>query len=152
MSFPRPAGDPSPLDMPEPRKRGVDVTASDAWVLEFFRTIDSMDSARLAEAFTEEGSFRFGNSEPAVGHEQIEQAVSAFFSMIEGLHHEVTGVWSGSWEGGAVRSVEAEATYTRRGGTRTPPLPVTSTIRLQGDRIQDYRIFMDPAPIFSDGP
>ena len=148
--LPPPGADPSPPWVVEPRRRGVDVTTLDAWVVEWFATIDSMDSVKLAEAFAEEGTFRFGNSEAAVGRRQIEQAISGFFSMIEALHHNITGVWSGSWEGGAVKSVEAEVTYTRRGGTRTPPLPVTSTIRLRGDRIQDYRIFMDVAPLFSD--
>jgi hypothetical protein len=48
-----------------------------------------------------------------------------------------------------VKSVEAEIVYTRKDGSRTPPLPSTSTIRLKGDLIQDYRIFMDLAPLFS---
>jgi hypothetical protein len=47
-----------------------------------------------------------------------------------------------------VKSVEAEVIYARKDGTRTPPLPVTSTLRLQGDLIKDYRIFMDVAPLF----
>ena len=69
--------------------------------------------------------------------------------MIGGLSHQIIGVWSGAWEGGEVKSVEAEVTYTRRNGTRTQPLPVTSTLRLQDDQIKDYRIFMDLGPLFA---
>jgi hypothetical protein len=69
--------------------------------------------------------------------------------MIGGLSHEITGVWSGSWEGGEVKSVEAEVTYTRKDGTRTQALPVTSTVRMDGDRIKDFRIFMDVSPLFA---
>jgi hypothetical protein len=60
----------------------------------------------------------------------------------------VTGVWRGQWEHGPVLAVEAEVTYTRRDGSQTPPLPVTSTLRAVDGRIQDYRIFMDPSPLF----
>ena len=121
----------------------------DQRVVDLFAVIDSMDVPTIAKAFSEDGTFRFGNSEPAVGREQVEQSVSGFFSMIGGLRHEITGVWSGTWEGGEVKSVEAEVTYTRKDGTRTPPLPVTSTLRLKGDLIKDYRIFMDLAPLFA---
>lgn len=125
------------------------VTVLDRWVIDLFRAIDSMDAPMVAQAFAETGTFRFGNSEPAVGREQVEQSASGFFSMIGGLSHEITGVWSGSWEGGEVKSVEAEVTYTRKDGTRTQALPVTSTIRMDGDRIKDFRIFMDVSPLFA---
>src|SRR5688572_9256058 len=120
----------------------------DQRVVDLFAVIDSMDVPTIAKAFAEDGTFRFGNSEPAVGREQVEQSVSAFFSMIGGLSHEITGVWSGTWDGGEVQSVEAEVTYARKDGTCTPPLPVTSTLRMTGDLIKDYRIFMDLAPLF----
>lgn len=120
------------------------VNGLDQWVVDLFRAIDSMDAPTLAKGFAEDGRFRFGNSEPAVGREQVEQSVSGFFSIIDGLSHEITGVWSGSWEGG-----EAEVTYTRKDGTRTQALPVTSTVRMEGDRIKDYRIFMDVSPLFA---
>jgi hypothetical protein len=84
-----------------------------------------------------------------VGREQVEENVSGFFSMIGGLSHEIIGVWSGTWEGGEVKSVEAEVTYTRQDGTRTQPLPVTSTLRIEDDQIKAYRIFMDVAPLFA---
>ncbi len=119
-------------------------------VLDVFQTIDAMDTERLAQAFTDDAIFRFGNSEPAVGKQQVRQSIAVFFGMIEGLSHNITGVWSGNWEKGEVQSVEAEVTYTRKDGTQTPPLPVTSTIRWEGDRIKDYRIFMDVSPLFSE--
>jgi ketosteroid isomerase-like protein len=122
---------------------------AEEWVVDLFRAIDSMDATRFAEAFTEDGTFRFGNSEPVVGREQVQQSAKEFFSMIGGLSHTITGVWSGSWEEGDVTSVEAEVTYTRKDGTRTPPLPATSTLRMVQDRIRYYTIFVDVAPLFA---
>ena len=64
-------------------------------------------------------------------------------------HGEGVTVWSGRWEGAAVKSIEAVVTYTRKDGTVTRPLPVTSTLRMRGDLIKDYRIFMDVSPLFA---
>jgi hypothetical protein len=114
-----------------------------------FETIDRMDAAGLAAHFTPDGSFRFGNAEAAVGREAFEKAVAGFFDTIGGLRHRLIGVWVGSWEHGAVRSVEAEVTYTRNDGSQTSPLPVTSTLRMKGDLIHDYRVFIDVSPVFS---
>jgi len=123
----------------------------DAETRRLFETIDAMDAAALAARFTPDGSFRFGNAEPAVGREAIQEAVGGFFAAIGGLRHRVVGVWAGSWELGAVKSVEAEVSYTRKDGSQMPPLPVTSTLRLRGDLIHDYRIFMDVSPLFGGG-
>ena len=114
--------------------------------MDLFRAIDSMDARTFAEAFTEEGTFRFGNSEPVAGRQQVQQSVSEFFSLIGGLSHNITGVWSGVWERGEVKSVEAEVTFTRRDGSWTQPLPVTSTLRMEEGRISDYAVFMDVSP------
>ncbi len=67
-----------------------------------------------------------------------------------GLSHNITGVWSGVWEKGEVKSVEAEVTFTRRDGSRTQPLPVTSTLRMEDGRISDYTVFMDVSPLFAE--
>jgi hypothetical protein len=99
------------------------LTTADRSVVDLFRIIDAMDAAGFAKAFAEDGTFRFGNDQPAVGRQQIEKSVSAFFSTIQGLRHEITGVWSGTWEGGTVTSVEAQVTYTRKDETITEPLP-----------------------------
>ncbi|HEV7864199.1 MAG TPA: nuclear transport factor 2 family protein [Acidimicrobiia bacterium] len=127
----------------------MSVMAVDQWVVDLFRAVDARDASTVAKAFAEDGTFRFGNTEAAVGREQIERNMAGFFSMIGGLSHDIIGVWSGFWAGGAVTSVEAEVTYTRQDGSRTEPLPVTSTLRLDGDQIKDYRIFMDLAPLFA---
>lgn len=107
-----------------------------------------MDAPTCAKAFAEE-SFRFGNSEVVVGREEIEQSMAGWFSSLGGLSHEITGVWSGSWEEGEVKSVENSVTFTRKDGTRTQPIPATATFRMEGDRIKDCRIFGDVSPVFA---
>lgn len=125
----------------------MNATAADPWLVDFFRAVDEKDATTFAKAFTDDGYFRFGNSEPVVGREQVEASLAGFFATIGGLSHDILGVWSGRWDGGDVRSVESTVAYTRLDGSRTEAIPVVSTIRLVGDQIADYRIFMDIAPL-----
>jgi ketosteroid isomerase-like protein len=120
-----------------------------AWVAQWFATIDAREPDRIAAYFADDGVFRFGNAPPVRGREAIRQTLAGFLDTLGGMRHHVTGVWRGEWEQGTVVSIEAEVTYTRLDGTRTAPLPATSTVRRAGDRIQDYRIFMDLAPLFA---
>ena len=46
-------------------------------------------------------------------------------------------------------SVEAMVTYELPNGT-VVVLPCTSTLRLKGEKIADYRIFIEPSPAFVD--
>jgi ketosteroid isomerase-like protein len=124
-------------------------TQTPEWVAQLFGAVDAMQPEAVAAYFTDDAVFRFGNAPPSHGRRAIQQALAGFFGTIGGLRHQVTGVWRGQWEGGPVLAVEAEVTYTRADGSQTPPLPVTSTMRFAGDRIRDYRIFMDVSPLFA---
>lgn len=123
--------------------------AVDTETRRLFEMIDAMDAEGFAATFAADGSFRFGNADPVAGREAVRDAVAGFFSTIGSLRHRVTGVWTGAWEHGAVRSVEVEVVYTRKDGSVTPAIPATSTLRMRGDLIQDYRIFVDLTPLFA---
>ena len=118
-------------------------------VTRVFETIDRMKADEYASYFAEDASFRFGNAEPIVGRQTIRDAMVVFFSTIKGLHHEVVGVWEGEWEQGDVYSVETEVTY-RRTDDGVVSLPATSTMRMHGDSIQDWRIFADLTPVYEE--
>ena len=119
------------------------------YVADLFHAVDALNAAAFAERFAEDGTFRFGNGPAAVGRRQIEESVAGFFSTIGGLKHEILGVWSGTWEGGAVTSVETTVTYRRKDATVTDAIPVTSTLRMRGDLIADFRVFADISPVFA---
>lgn len=119
------------------------------YVADLFHAVDALNATAFAERFTEDGTFRFGNAPAVVGRRQIEESVAGFFSTIGGLKHEIVGVWSGVWEGGAVTSVETTVTYRRKDATETDALPVTSTLRMRGDLIEDFRVFADISPVFA---
>ena len=125
------------------------MTSTQDYVTDLFDAVDALDAAAFAERFTEDGTFRFGNAPAVVGREQIEEGVAGFFSTIGGLKHEIVGMWSGTWEGGQVTSVETTVTYRRKDATVTDAIPVTSTLRMRGDLIADFRVFADISPVFA---
>jgi hypothetical protein len=121
----------------------------EVYVAHLFDAVDSLNATAFAERFAEDGTFRFGNAPAVVGRQQIAESVAGFFSTIGGLQHQIVGVWSGGWEGGAVTSVETTVTYRRTDATVTDALPVTSTLRMRGDLIADFRVFADISPVFA---
>ena len=125
------------------------MTSTQHYVADLFDAVDALDATAFAERFTQDGSFRFGNAPAVVGRRQISESVAGFFSTIGGLKHQIVGVWSGTWEGGAVTSVETMVTYRRKDATVTDAIPVTSTLRMRGDLIADFRVFADISPVYA---
>jgi ketosteroid isomerase-like protein len=91
------------------------------------------------------------NFPATVGVHALRAAFAAAAARFESITHVIQGVWSGTWEQGDVVSVEAQVKYRLADG-REIELPCTSTLRLRGELVADYRIFMDPAPAFADSP
>lgn len=124
-------------------------TRASEWIRDLFHTIDAMDAAGFAGYLTEDGTFRLGNADPAVGRRQVQQLVQGLFSSIGGLSHRIVEVTTGTWRLGKMHLVELEVVYTRKDGTQTDPLPAMSVLRMRGHRIKDYRVFIDPSPLFA---
>ena len=125
------------------------MTSTLHYVADLFHAVDALNATAFAERFTEDGTFRFGNAPAVVGRRRIAESVAGFFSTIGGLKHDIVGVCSGAWEGGAVTSVETTVTYRRKDATVTDAIPVTSTLRMRGDLIADFRVFADISPVFA---
>jgi hypothetical protein len=111
--------------------------------------VDRKDAKAFAGAFTEDGWLRFGNNEPIIGREAIEQAITGFFSMFESLQHESNGT---TFTNGTL-VLEANVTYTLFGGG-TVTVPACTIFRFadtSGEHPLAHRcqIYVDLAPLFS---
>ena len=109
-----------------------------------FEDIDSMDADRYARHLADDVSFRFGNADPVIGRDAVRDTWASFCDGIAGVSHEVIE----QWDSGPATIVEATVTYTRKDAS-TVSLPVVTIYRAQGEKIDDYRIFMDVAPLFA---
>ena len=109
-----------------------------------FEDIDSMDPDRYARHLSANVVMRFGNSDPVVGRVSVRDAWAGFCADLRGVRHDLVE----RWEAGPTTIVEALVTYTRTDdGTVT--VPVVTIYRADGVLIDDYRIFIDLAPLFA---
>ena len=111
---------------------------------DLFADIDSMVPEAFSKHLAEDVSFVFGNSEPVVGRDNVRDTWAGFCDGIDGVSHEVIA----HFEQGPATIVESTVTYTRKDGS-TISLPVVTIYRGEGELIEDYRIFMDVAPLFA---
>ena len=86
----------------------------------------------------------FGNAETVVGRDNVRDVWAGFCDGIAGVSHDVIE----QFEHGPATIVESTVTYTRKDDS-TISLPVVTIYRGDGDLIEDYRIFMDVAPLFA---
>jgi len=119
------------------------------WAKEFFTIVDSRQPEKIAKYMTDDVRLQIANMEPSVGVDALKAAFQAAANRFKSINHKILGVWAGQWESGDVVSVEAMVSYELPSG-KVVELPCTSTLRLKGERIADYRIFIEPSPAFAD--
>jgi ketosteroid isomerase-like protein len=93
---------------------------------------------------SEDCVLRFANADEVVGRDAIEQAIAGFFSTIKGLSHHIVE----QWDVDDTTIVQTEATYTRLDDRRVT-VPAITVYRRGGDLINEYRIFVDLAPVYA---
>jgi ketosteroid isomerase-like protein len=111
---------------------------------DLFADIDRMDAHAFASHLSEDCRLRFGNADPVAGRSAIEAAISGFFTTIKGLSHDIVS----QWDAGDSTMIEAEVTYTRL-DERQVTVPVVTIYRRGDALIDDYRIFIDLAPVLA---
>ena len=111
---------------------------------QLFSDIDSMEPDRFAAHLAPDVTMRFGNAEPIHGRDTVRDAWASFCRDINGVKHDLVGQWT--VENATI--VEAEVTYTRRDDSRVT-VPVVTIYRERNGEIDDYRIYIDLAPLFA---
>ncbi|CAM4049083.1 nuclear transport factor 2 family protein [Kibdelosporangium persicum] len=110
-----------------------------------FTAVDARDAKAFSEFFAGDGRLVFGNGEPMAGAHAIAEGVGQFFTTISGLRHQVVN----EWVTGPDTVVELKVTYDRLDG-RSVTVPAVSIWHLDtDDLIDDYRIYIDLAPVYA---
>lgn len=127
-----------PLSLPVRGRRAMPVRER------LFADIDSMEPERFASHLANDVTMRFGNADPIRGRDAVRTAWANFCANLSGVHHDVVEQWTID----ATTIVEAEVTYTR-GDDSKVTVPVVTIYRQRGGEINDYRIYIDLAPLFA---
>lgn len=110
-----------------------------------FAAVDTKNADAFGVFLAEDARLTFGNAEPLVGREAIVAGIAAFFSTIDGLRHRIVN----QWYIGADTIAETEVTYQRLDG-KSAAVPAVSIWHTRPDGlIDDYRIFVDLAPVYA---
>ena len=110
-----------------------------------FAAIDRQDAAAFVGYLTDDAVFRFGSAPAVRGRAEIRAAVDGFFGTIAGCAHALHKTISS----GTTLVCEGEVTYTRHDGTEIT-LPFTDVFEYEGDRITEYKIYMDVNPLYAE--
>jgi ketosteroid isomerase-like protein len=110
-----------------------------------FAAVDTKDATAFGAFLAPDARLVFGNAEPLVGRDAVVDGIGAFFSTIDGLAHRIVN----QWYAGGDTVAETEVTYQRLDG-KSVTVPAVSIWRTRTDGlIDDYRIFVDLAPVYA---
>ena len=123
------------------------MTSDERTIRELFATLDAGDLGGALGFMTEDVAFRFGNADAVVGPAAIATHFATMAGTIASISHRLLAVWTTSEPDRAVMC-EMAVTYHRHDGSQVT-LPCANSFRLRGERIADYRIYMDVNPVFA---
>jgi hypothetical protein len=106
--------------------------------------IDSMDANTFASNLSEGCVLRYANHPEVHGRDAIAAAIGAFYETIGGLRHQPVNEWTA----GETTILQFDVTYTRLDGGEVT-VPAVSIVRSGGELIDDYRIYVDLAPVYA---
>ena len=109
-----------------------------------FADIDAFDPDKFVAHLTPDVTFRFGNGDPVTGRAAVKEAVTGFFSTIDGLTHHLIKVI----ESGDTMVAKIDVEYVRKDGKHVT-VPNADILEFDGDLVRDWQIYIDLAPVFA---
>ncbi len=123
----------------------IPVDYSDDRLNDLFAAIDARDGDAFVAFLTPNGSFRFGSAPAARGRDAIRDAVAGFFSSIAGCRHTLDK----TIRDGNTIVCEGMVTYLRLDDLEVS-VPFIDVFELDGDLIDQYKIYIDISPLYQE--
>lgn len=131
-------------DSPAKRPAAHPFRETDAWVAGLVAAIDAMDTRAFLAHLTEDATFTMGNFPPTTGTAAMTAMLDNFFGMLRSLSHVVDDAWA--VPGHVV--CRGRVRYVRKDG-REVAAAFCNVLRFTGERVSDYRIYIDPSPLLA---
>ncbi|GAA0948881.1 hypothetical protein GCM10009554_46980 [Kribbella koreensis] len=113
-----------------------------------FALVDKQDVQGIGALLAPRARFAIGNREPADGRDEIVATQGIFFTLVQGLRHELLREWAVD----DTTIAETSVTYTRLDG-RDVTVPAVSIWTVdEAGLITDFRVFIDQSPVFFEEP
>ncbi|MEA5574981.1 nuclear transport factor 2 family protein [Anabaena sp. UHCC 0451] len=143
-------------NMPEQQNPQTETFTSKSSTLEMFPGVragiikqilaasDEMNIAKSLQLCTDNVVYKFGNLPMVVGKQAIKESSAGFLQNFQSIKHNIISIW----ESGETIIVEMEVSYTRH-DNKMFNLPCCNVFSMEGDMVQDMRIYMDISPVFT---
>ncbi|BAY62539.1 hypothetical protein NIES22_26130 [Calothrix brevissima NIES-22] len=115
-------------------------------IKKMFLAGEAMNVHNFTKFYTDDALYQFSNYPVVYGPDAIAAASAGFIATVEGLHHHIKNIWETA-DGTII--CEMEVTYVRFDG-KVFTLPCCDTIRFEGNKVKELRIYMDISPVFAD--
>jgi hypothetical protein len=115
------------------------------WFREYFDDVDNMRLDDWIARHSDDVVVTFGNNPPARGKEEVAGNIGYFWSLIDGLKHNIVH----TYEVNGTTILETQVDYHRKDG-KTVTVPCTSVLHRSGDLVDALRVYIDLAPVFSE--
>lgn len=126
--------------MADPERTDRSAKRREAQVRAYFHASDSGEFDKAREMLAPDVVFRFGNAEEKHGAESVAAGRKRLREVVADVEHDVRAVHvSGD---GRYATAELEMTYRRHDG-RSIEVPACVVFGFDGDRIAEYRIYVD---------
>ena len=109
-----------------------------------FADIDAFAPDKFVAHLTPDAKFRFANADPVTGREAVKEAVTGFFSSIDGLTHHILNVY----ESGETVIAQIDVEYRRKDG-KSVTVPNADILVFDGDLVRDWQIYIDVTPVYA---
>lgn len=114
------------------------------WVADLYAPVDALSIDGFLAHLTDDVSFRFGNAEPAIGHEPIRAGLTQLYSQLTGMKHHFLEVW----ENGDNAVLVLDVDYMRKAGD-VVRVPAVTLVHRREDLVDKMQIVIDLAPLMS---
>lgn len=111
---------------------------------QLFRAIDGKDADGFAAHLTPDATFQFGNAPVVTGRDSVREIVHQFFAAIAAVKHTIHEKWV---EPDTI-ICRGEVAYTRHDDS-VLQVPFANILKLRGDLIHDYLIYVDTSQLFA---
>ncbi len=117
---------------------------TEQFVIDYFKDVDTMHPEKVTSYYGENGSFKFGNAKAVIGLQAISEVLIGFYEMLRTMEHHKKGIWIA--DDSAV--FETDVLFIKKNGEKVI-LPAVSILRTKNSKIDDFRMVMDAAPLFT---
>ena len=116
-----------------------------SWLKKVFDAVDSKDADKFVSFLSDDAVFKFANADPVEGKDAIREAISGFFSSINGLKHKIIEWWD---QDGTV-ICRGEVTYMKKDSSGFT-VPFANIFKMKEDLIKEYLVYVDASQLYTE--